>query len=242
MVCHPARELSSLTRTAATACWKVNLHSTADGRFLALRARTYVGIGAYTTTYVAIITTWNTKNCLSSVYAIPAIYFNTKVVLTNAAPMGPYRGAGRPEAIYLIERLIDAAARAMNIDRAELRRRNMIAPSAMPYKTPNGPIYDSGDFAALLDKALAKAEWGTFPARRAASESAGKLRGIGIGCFLEVAGGILEETVDLRLRGRRHRSGAHRRAGDGAGTPVDVRALGGRAAWDRPERGAPRRR
>ncbi len=171
----------------------------ADGHFLALRARTYVGIGAYTTTYVAIITTWNTKNCLSSVYAIPAIYFNTKVVLTNAAPMGPYRGAGRPEAIYLIERLIDAAARAMNIDRAELRRRNMIAPSAMPYQTPNGPIYDSGDFTALLDKALAKAEWGTFPARRAASERDGKLRGIGIGCFLEVAGGILEETVDLRF-------------------------------------------
>lgn len=170
-----------------------------DGRFLALRARTYVGIGAYTTTYVAIITTWNTKNCLSSVYAFPAIYFNTKVVLTNAAPMGPYRGAGRPEALYLIERLIDAAARSMNIDRAELRRRNMIAPAAMPYKTPNGPIYDSGDFGALLDKALAKAEWQTFPARRAASESAGNLRGIGIGCFLEVAGGILEETVDLRF-------------------------------------------
>jgi carbon-monoxide dehydrogenase large subunit len=171
----------------------------ANGRFLALRARTYVGIGAYTTTYVAIITTWNTKNCLSSVYAFPAIYFNTKVVLTNAAPMGPYRGAGRPEAIYMIERLIDSAARAMNIDRAELRRRNMIAPAAMPYKTPNGPIYDSGDFAALLDKALAKAEWGTFPARRAVSERQGKLRGIGIGCFLEVAGGILEETVDLRF-------------------------------------------
>jgi carbon-monoxide dehydrogenase large subunit len=171
----------------------------ADGHFLALRARTYVGIGAYTTTYVAIITTWNTKNCLSSVYAFPAIYFNTKVVLTNAAPMGPYRGAGRPEALYLIERLIDAAARSLNIDRAELRRRNMIAPAAMPYKTPNGPIYDSGDFATILDKALAKADWATFPARRAASEAAGKLRGIGIGCFLEVAGGILEETVDLRF-------------------------------------------
>ncbi len=170
-----------------------------DGRFLALRARTYVGIGAYTTTYVAIITTWNTKNCLSSVYKFPAIYFNTNVVLTNAAPMGPYRGAGRPEALYLIESLIDRAARAMNIDRAELRRRNMIAPAAIPYKTPNGPIYDSGDFAGALDKALAKAEWGDFPARRAASERDGKLRGIGIGCFLEVAGGILEETVDLRF-------------------------------------------
>jgi len=171
----------------------------AEGRFLGLRARTYVGAGAYTTTYIAIISTWNTKNCLSSVYAIPAIYFNTKVVLTNAAPLGPYRGAGRPEAIYMIERLIDAAARAMNIDRAELRRRNMIPPTAMPYKTPNGPIYDSGDFAGALDKALAKSGWHTFPERRAVSESAGKLRGIGIGCFLEVAGGILEEIVDLRF-------------------------------------------
>jgi aerobic carbon-monoxide dehydrogenase large subunit len=171
----------------------------ADGRFLALRARTYVGVGAYTTTYVAIITTWNTKNCLSSVYEFPAIYFNTNVVLTNAAPMGPYRGAGRPEALYLIESLIDRAARAMNIDRAELRRRNMIAPTAMPYKTPNGPIYDSGDFAAVLDTALAKAGWSTFPERRAASEREGKLRGIGVGCFLEVAGGILEESVDLRF-------------------------------------------
>ena len=171
----------------------------AEGRFLALRARTYMGVGAYTTTYIAIIATWNTKNCLSSVYAIPAIHFNTNVVFTNAAPIGPYRGAGRPEAIYMIERLIDSAARTMNIDRAELRRRNMIPPSAMPYKTPNGPIYDSGEFAAVLDKALEKSEWHTFAARRAVSESAGKLRGIGIGCFLEVAGGILEETVDLRF-------------------------------------------
>ncbi len=171
----------------------------ADGRFLALRARTYVGVGAYTTTYVAIITTWNTKNCLSSVYRFPAIYFHTDVVVTNAAPMGPYRGAGRPEALYLIESLIDRAARAMSIDRADLRRRNMIAPSALPYKTPNGPIYDSGEFANVLDRALAKAGWSTFAERRAASEREGKLRGIGIGCFLEVAGGILEESVDLRF-------------------------------------------
>jgi aerobic carbon-monoxide dehydrogenase large subunit len=171
----------------------------ADGRFLALRARTCVGIGAYATTYVAIITTWNTKNCLSSVYAIPAIHFSNKMVLTNAAPLGPYRGAGRPEAIYLVERLIDAASRSMGIDRVELRRRNLIPPSAMPYKTPLGPIYDSGDFAAILDKALDEADWANFPVRRAASERAGKLRGIGIGCFLEVAGGILDETVDLRF-------------------------------------------
>jgi carbon-monoxide dehydrogenase large subunit len=171
----------------------------ADGRFLALRARTWVGIGAYATTYAAIITTWNTKNCLSSVYAIPVIHFGNKMVLTNAAPLGPYRGAGRPEAIYLVERLIDAAARSTGLDRVELRRRNLIPPSAMPYKTPLGPIYDSGDFAAILDKAMSEADWAGFPTRRAASEQTGKLRGIGIGCFLEVAGGILDETVDLRF-------------------------------------------
>ena len=116
------------------------------GRFLGLRVRTWVGIGAYTSTFAAIFATMNTKNCLSSVYVIPSIHIGVKMVFTNAAPLGPYRGAGRPEAIYLIERLIDAAARAMNIDRAVLRRRNMIAASAMPYTTPNGPIYDSGDF------------------------------------------------------------------------------------------------
>jgi aerobic carbon-monoxide dehydrogenase large subunit len=169
------------------------------GKFLGLRVRTYVGIGAYTSTFAAIFATMNTKNCLSSVYTIPSIHIGVKMVFTNAAPLGPYRGAGRPEAIYLIERLIDAAAGAMNIDRAALRRRNMIPPSAMPYKTPNGPIYDSGDFRTMLDRALALADWDGFKARRRTSQKTGKLRGIGIGCFLEVAGGILDEVVDLRF-------------------------------------------
>src|SRR5262249_53811182 len=169
------------------------------GKFLGLRVRTYVGIGAYTSTFAAIFATMNTKNCLSSVYAIPSIHIGVKMVFTNAAPLGPYSGAGRPEAIYLIERLIDAAARAMNIDRAVLRRRNMIPPSAMPYKAPNGPIYDSGDFRTMLDRALELADWDGFKARRRTSQKTGKLRGIGIGCFLEVAGGILDEVVDLRF-------------------------------------------
>jgi carbon-monoxide dehydrogenase large subunit len=171
----------------------------AAGKFLGLRARTFVGIGAYTSTYAAIIATNNTKNCLSSAYVIPAIHVGVKMVLTNAVPLGPYRGAGRPEAIYLIERLIDKAAQAMNIDPAELRFRNFIPPSAMPYKTPNGPIYDSGEFEKVLKKAQALADWNGFPARRKTSERNGNLRGIGIGCFLEVAGGILDETVDLRF-------------------------------------------
>jgi carbon-monoxide dehydrogenase large subunit len=171
----------------------------ANGKFLGLRMRNLVGMGAYTTQYAAIFGTANTKNCLSSVYRIPAIQIDVKMVFTNAAPLGPYRGAGRPEAIYLIERLIDGAARHMNIDRVKLRRRNFIPAKAMPYKTPNGPIYDSGEFEAAMDKALALSDWARFPKRRAASRKLGKLRGIGMCCFLEVAGGILNEKADLRF-------------------------------------------
>lgn len=187
----------------------------ATGKFIGLRMRTLVGIGAYTSTYASIIATTNTKNCLSSVYVIPAIHIGVKMVLTNAVPLGPYRGAGRPEAIYLIESLIDKAARAMNMDRAELRRRNLIPLAAIPYKAPNGPIYDSGDFLTILEKAQEIADWKGFPARRKVSEQNGKLRGIGIGCFLEVAGGILDETVDLRFE-----------AGDKVAVRTGVQAIG----------------
>ncbi|MGH7277901.1 MAG: xanthine dehydrogenase family protein molybdopterin-binding subunit, partial [Candidatus Rokuibacteriota bacterium] len=171
----------------------------ARGAFLALRVRTFVGVGAYVSTFATVFSTNNTKNCLSSVYVIPAMQIDVRMVLTNAAPLGPYRGAGRPEAIYLIEALIDGAARAMGIDRVDLRRRNLIPPSAMPYRAPNGQVYDSGEFEAVMDQALALADWKGFPARRAAAERAGRLRGIGLGCFLEVAGGILDETVDVRF-------------------------------------------
>ena len=177
----------------------------ADGRFLALRARTAVGIGAYASTYAAIVATNNTKNCLSSVYAIPAIHIGVKMLLGNAAPLGPYRGAGRPEAIYLVERLIEDAARKTGVDRVELRRRNLIPPAAMPYKAPSGQTYDSGEFEAVLDKALALADWKGFAARRKASEARGQLRGIGLCCFLEVAGGSpLSEIADLRFEADGH--------------------------------------
>jgi len=171
----------------------------AGGRFLALRVRTRVGIGAYVTAFAAVFGTNNTKNCLSSVYRIPAIAIDVALAFTNAAPLGPYRGAGRPEALYLIERLIDQAAAATGVDRVELRRRNLIPAAAMPYRTPNGPIYDSGEFETIMDQALALADWAGFPQRRAASERAGRLRGIGLACFLEVAGGILDEVVELRF-------------------------------------------
>jgi carbon-monoxide dehydrogenase large subunit len=170
-----------------------------DGRMLALRVKSDVGLGAYTTTFSAIFSTNNTKNCLASVYKVPLIHIGVRAVLTNAAPLGPYRGAGRPEAIILIERLIDLAAGPLGIDRVELRRRNLIPREAMPYKAPNAMVYDSGDFPALLDRVLALSDWAGFPARRAAAEKRGRLRGIGLCAFLEVAGGILDEVVDLRF-------------------------------------------
>lgn len=171
----------------------------ADGRILGLSAQALVGIGAYTSTYVGIVGTNNTKNCLSSVYRIPHVHFRSRLCFTNAMPLGPYRGAGRPEAIYLIERLLDRAARRLGLDRTEIRRRNFIAPSEMPYQAPNGQRYDSGEFEQVMDKALALSDWRGFAARKAESRSRGLLRGIGICCFLEVAGGILEEPAEIRF-------------------------------------------
>jgi len=122
---------------------------------------------------------------LSNVYTIPAMHVCAKSVFTHTAPLGPYRGAGMPEAVYLVERLMDEAARAMAIDAAELRRRNLIAPSAMPYKTPLQYVYDSGEFESVLDKSLEAADWNGFASRRVQSEGIGKLRGIGIGFYIE---------------------------------------------------------
>ncbi|MBT3808081.1 MAG: molybdopterin-dependent oxidoreductase, partial [Rhodospirillaceae bacterium] len=117
--------------------------------------------------------------------------------MTNNVPIGPYRGAGRPEAAYMLERMMDQAARELGIDRIELRRRNFVKPGQMPYTTSLGQVYDSGEFEAEMDKALALADWDGFPARRAASEADGKLRGIGMSCFVETAGGYLEEGAKL---------------------------------------------
>ena len=170
-----------------------------EGKILGLRTHFYWSIGAYTSTYVAIVTTNNIKNCLSSVYQIPAIYIHSEVAHTNTVPLGPYRGAGRPEAIYLIERLLDKASVKLVIDRIELRRRNMIPSNLMPYTTVNGQIYDSGDFETVMNKALTLSNWATFPDRQKEATQQGKLRGIGICCFLEVSGGILEEPIEIEF-------------------------------------------
>jgi aerobic carbon-monoxide dehydrogenase large subunit len=170
-----------------------------DGHIVALRADLIAGMGGYLSSHGPAAATTNVCNCLTSAYRTPALAYRARLVLNNAAPIGPYRGAGRPEAAYIVERLLDAAAREMDIDRIELRRRNMIAPGQMPYTTPLNQLYDSGDFPGAMDDALKLANWDGFAARRTYSEARGKLRGIGLASFVEIAGGALAEGAKVAV-------------------------------------------
>ncbi len=176
----------------------------ANGRVLAMRIRSLANVGAYATpTGVAIqllIGPW----VQTSIYDIGTIDFEFRAVLTHTATTGAYRGAGRPEAIYITERLMDAAARRLGIEQTELRRRNMIRPGQMPYRNAMGQTYDSGCFESIMDQALALADWDRFDARAAESKARGRLRGRGIATFLEWTGGnVFEErvTVDVAADG-----------------------------------------
>jgi len=171
----------------------------AENRFLAIKVATIANLGAYLSNFAPFIATDAGVGMLPGVYDIPAAYSEVKGVFTNTVPVDAYRGAGRPEAIYVIERLVDAAARETGMDPAELRRLNFIKPEAMPYTTAMGLAYDSGDFAALMDAALAYADNAGFEARRAAARKAGKLRGIGIAYYIEVCGGGMEERASVRI-------------------------------------------
>jgi carbon-monoxide dehydrogenase large subunit len=143
--------------------------------------------------------TTNAVKNLIDVYATPAMEVNSKVVFTNTTPVAAYRGAGRPEANYYMERLIETAAREMGLDAVELRRRNHIKPGQMPYKAPSGMNYDSGEFTTVLDKALVAADWDGFDKRKAESAKRGKLRGRGIGQYLEVTGPPSKEYGGIRF-------------------------------------------
>ncbi|MET3515782.1 carbon-monoxide dehydrogenase large subunit [Pseudacidovorax sp. 1753] len=176
----------------------------ANGRVLALRVHSDANVGAYPTgTGVAIqllIGPW----VQTSVYDIPVIDFHFRAVMTNQSPTGAYRGAGRPEAIFLIERLMDEAARQTGIDRVVLRRRNFIRPEQMPYTNPMRQTYDTGAFEHMMDRGLAFADWDGFDARAAESAARGLWRGLGIATFLEWTGGnVFEErvTVDVQADG-----------------------------------------
>ena len=161
----------------------------ADGKFLAIRFDDRADLGAYGGTFGSFIATRNLTITMGGVYRIPALYARTRLAYTNTVPVSAYRGAGRPDIAYAIERLVDYTASEHGFDPVELRRKNLIPPEAMPYKTPNAGTYDSGDFEGVMDDALERAGWSGFPARRAAAQRAGKLRGIGIATYLEAGGG-----------------------------------------------------
>ncbi|WP_026871185.1 xanthine dehydrogenase family protein molybdopterin-binding subunit [Inquilinus limosus] len=158
----------------------------AEGRFLATRFTGYGNLGAYVSQVGPMMTTLNIAKNSIGMYRTPLVEVNTICAVTNTVPIGAYRGAGRPEGNYYMERLIDTAAAELGIDRVELRRRNMVTPDQLPWKTPAGTAYDSGDFPGLLARAIEAADWDGFPARREESAACGKLRGRGIGCYLEV--------------------------------------------------------
>ncbi|MBL8336171.1 MAG: xanthine dehydrogenase family protein molybdopterin-binding subunit [Rhodoferax sp.] len=172
----------------------------ATGRILALRVHGHANVGAYATgTGVAIpllIGPW----VQTGVYDIQTIDFHFQAVMTHTAPVGAYRGAGRPEAIHIMERLMDEAARQTGMDRIALRRRNFIQPAQMPYKNAMSMVYDSGQFEHVMNQGLALADWDGFAAREQASRSAGKWRGLGIATFLEWTGGnVFEERVTVTV-------------------------------------------
>jgi len=179
----------------------VELALSARGKFLGLRVDCIGNVGAYFTGVAHFVFTTHVSGCLPTVYDIPVAQLNTRCVFTNTLPTGPYRGAGRPEASYLLERVIDAAADKTGIDAAELRRRNLIAADKIPYTTAFGNTYDSGDFPAAFERALKLADYDGFAARKKAAKKAGKLRGIGIGCYLEIAGAFPEEAARITFPG-----------------------------------------
>ncbi len=159
-----------------------------NGQFVALKVQTTANLGAYLSLFGSSVPTYLYGTLLAGQYRTPNIHVEVHGVYTNTAPVDAYRGAGRPEATYVVERIVETAARELGMDPAELRRRNMIRPTDFPYQTPVALVYDIGDYEASLDKALQLIDYAGFPARKAAAAAAGKRRGIGLSCYIEACG------------------------------------------------------
>ncbi len=170
-----------------------------DGLFLAVRVSGYGNVGAYLGAVAPMPPTMNAVKNTLSIYRTPLLEVSTKAVFTNTSPVSAYRGAGRPEGNLYMERLIDNAAAELGIDRLELRRRNHISPADMPYRAGSDLTYDSGEFGAVFEKALVEADCKGFPARKAASKAKGKLRGLGVGSYLEVTAPPNKEMGGIRF-------------------------------------------
>jgi carbon-monoxide dehydrogenase large subunit len=171
----------------------------ADGKILGMRISIVGNVGAYACSPGAIIVVAVGPKVITGVYHVPALHLRAQALLTNTNLVSAYRGAGRPEAIYLLERLMDQAAADLRMDPAELRRRNLIQPDAMPYTTPMGEVFDSGDFPNMLRRILQAADWSGFEKRRAESKARGRLRGHALSSFLEWTGVVHEETVEMHV-------------------------------------------
>ena len=170
-----------------------------EGNFLAVRLTGYANVGAYLANVGPLMGSAGVTRNLAAIYRTPLIEVSSKVCFTNTSSVGAYRGAGRPEANYIMERLIDTAAREMGLDGVAMRKRNHIRPEEMPFKTASGTVYDSGEFTTLLDKALAEADVAGFARRKAESKARGRLRGIGIGNYLEVTAPPMKEMGGIRF-------------------------------------------
>jgi carbon-monoxide dehydrogenase large subunit len=169
----------------------------ADGRFLALRGTNTSNVGAHAVTFVPLN---KGRELSTTVYRLPAAAVRGRAVHSNTAPLSAYRSAGRPQVMFVMERLIDLAARRHGFDRVDLRRRNLVPPGAMPYTNPFGIVYDSGDYPGAQDRVLALADWAGFEARRAQARRRGRYRGIGLANYIEIATGAPRERAQVTAR------------------------------------------
>lgn len=172
-------------------------------QIIGMRVTTLANMGAYQSPFAPYIPTMAALKVLPGVYDVKQLYYRVKGVHTNTTPVDAYRGAGRPESIYVIERIIDLAARELGVDCTELRRKNFIPPEAMPFTTAVGEVYDTGEFARVMDKALEQADWAGFPARRAAAKQRNRLRGIGLCYYIESTMGPTQENAFIRFEPER---------------------------------------
>jgi carbon-monoxide dehydrogenase large subunit len=203
-----------------------------DGNFIAMRGSNIANSGAYPISYGPL-----TKGVeiMSSIYHVPAVHFRARAVITNTLPTRPYRSSGRPEVMFVMERLIDLAARQCGFDRLELRRRNLVPEAAMPYRNPFGMVYDSGTYHKVMERVLALGDWTGFPARRAEARKRGKYRGIGVSNYVDTATGtpreraevtvlpdkVVEVVVGTVSNGQGHETSFAQLIGEWLGVPID---------------------
>ena len=208
----------------------------ADGNFLAMRGCNTSNVGAYATSFGPLV---KGVEIMTSLYHVPVVHVRARAVMTNTAPTRPYRSSGRPEVMFVMERLIDLAARQCGFDRIELRRRNLVPESAMPYRNPFGMVYDSGAYHRVMQRALELGDWAGIAARRAEAKARGRCRGIGVANYVDTATGVPRERAEITVRpegvvdvvigtvssGQGHETSFAQLVAEWLGVPIDSVAL-----------------